>query len=228
MTVTKRYNVPKFWLIGVKAKKYVVSPTTGPHSKHACVPLGVLLRDMLHVSHTMKESREILGREFVKVNGVVRKQHGFPVGMMDVVEIDGDFYRVLPSRKGLYLFRTDSKDGALRLARISNKIHVKGKKIQLSLHDGCNMLVDKDEFKTSDVVVVDVLHKIIKDNIKFEKGSFAMITDGHNAGFSGVIESIDRNLRTVTMTAGDRKVLVPIKYVFVVGRSQPAVNIGEA
>ena len=53
-----------------------------------------------------------------------------------------------------------------------------------------------------------------------------MVTGGNNTGFKGTIESIDRVLKTVVMAAGDTKLPVPIRYVFVVGKTSPLVNIG--
>src|SRR3989338_6388677 len=187
MTVTKRYVVPKFWQIEVKAKKYVVSPLPGPHSKMTCIPLGVVLRDILHCAHTMNEAKEILKKGFVKINGIVRKEHGFPVGLMDVVDVGGEFYRVLPRKNGINLFKVD----------------------------------------TNDVVVIDIEHNLVKETIKFEKGSLAIVTAGNNTGLMGTIESIDRNLRTVVMSAGKEKFIVPIKYVFVIGHGKPVISIGE-
>ena len=227
MAVTKRYVVPKSWPIEVKAKKYVVSPVPGPHSMMTCIPLGVVLRDIIHCARTMNEAKEILKKSFVKLNGIVRKEHGFPVGLMDVVDVGGEFYRILPGKNGIYLFKTDAGDAAVRLAKIKNKSHIKKKKLQLNLHDGSNLLVDKDDFKTSDVIVIDIEHNLVKETIKFEKGSLVIVTAGNNTGLVGTIESIDRNLRTVVVSAGKEKMIVPIKYVFVIGHGKPVISIGE-
>lgn len=227
MAVTKRYNVPKFWSVKLKANKYVVSPTPGPHSKMQCIPLGIILREKLHHARTMKEARQILRGGMVKVNGSVRKEHGFPAGLMDIVEISGDFYRIMPGKNGFYLSKTDAEDAAVRLARIANKTQIKKKKIQLNLHDGSNILVDKDDFKTSDVIAINIAQKMIKSTIRFEKGSFAIVTGGNSMGLSGVIESIDRKLKTVVLADGDNKLLVPIKYVFVAGKEKPVIRMGE-
>lgn len=227
MAVTKRYVVPKFWPIEVKAKKYVVSPVPGPHNKMTCIPLGVVLRDMFHYARTMNEAKEILNKKFVKINGTIRKEHGFPVGLMDVIDVDGDFYRVLPGKKEIQLFKITAADANVRLAKIKNKTHVKKKKIQLNLHDGSNILVEKDDFKTSDVIVIDIEHNLIKETIRFEKGSLAIVTAGNNTGLVGTIESIDKHLRTVVMAADKKKSIVPIKYVFVIGHDKPVVSIGE-
>lgn len=226
MTITKRYGVPKFWPIEVKAKKYVVSPRPGPHSKMGCAPLGVILRDILKHGRTMKEVKQILGSGAVKINGAVRKDHAFPVGLMDVVDVGGDFYRLLPDKKGLNLFNISPDDAEVRLAKIRNKTYIKKNKVQLNLHDGSNIVLDKDDYRTSDVIVL--VANTIKDVIRFEKGAIAVVTDGHNAGLSGTIESIDKNLRSVVLSSGSSRIPVPIKYVFVVGRDKPVIKLNEA
>ncbi len=222
MAVTKRYTAPTFWPLEVKASKYVVSPAPGPHSKRACIPVSLILRDVLKHAHTMKEAREILVRGAVKVNGIARKERNFPVGLMDVVDIDGDCHRMVPSKNGLRLIKAD--EPSVRLAKIVNKT-VRGKNlVQLNLHDGTNMLVSKDEYKTSDVIAIDIEKKTIKQHIKFEKGCFAIVTDGHNRGVFGKIHSIDKKLKTVSLVDGDATVLVPIKYVFIVGSEKPLIT----
>ena len=225
MAVTKRYNAPKFWAVRIKEKKYVVSPLPGPHSKRECAPLGIVLRDMLGFARTMNEARTILAGGTIKVNDTVRKGYGFPVGLMDVIDIDGNFYRVVPSKKGLSLYKTSS-DTHTRLAKIKNKTVVNGKKTQLNFHDGSNMLVEKDNYNTLDVVSIDTTHNTIKDAIKFEKGSFAVVTGGNNTGFRGRIESINRALKTAIIDGGETKLSVPIRYVFVVGKDSPVVDMG--
>lgn len=226
MAITKRYGVPKFWPVQTKAKKYVVSPRPGPHSTMSCIPLGLVLRDVLGYARTMKEAKQILLAGHVTINGVARKDHNFPAGLMDLIDMDGEFYRVVPGKKGLRLIRAPPYEANTRLAKIKNKVHVKKGRIQLNLHDGSNMLIDKDDYKTSDVIVME--NNKIKDVIRFEKGTVAVVVSGHNAGAVGTIESIDRNLRTVMLSAGDKKLPVPIRYIFVVGKDKPAVSLDAA
>ncbi len=225
--VTKRNMAPRFWPISVKENKYVVSPTPGPHNKTECIPLLIALRDFLKIAGTMKEVKELLNSGIVKVNGINRKDLGFPLGLMDILEIDGDYYRIVPSKYGLKLLTTDEKDGEIKLAKIRNKTHVKSKRLQLNLHDGTNIFVDKDDFKTSDVVMINIKNGSILNTLKFDKGNVAVVTDGNNRGLIGKIETIDKKLKTVSLINGERSVLVPLRYVFVVGHHKPEIKIGE-
>jgi small subunit ribosomal protein S4e len=225
MAVTKRYAAPRFWPLEVKAKKYVATPLPGPHSKSACIPISIILRDMLKHAHTMKEAREILVRGVVRVNGSVRRERNFPVGLMDIVDIDGECYRVVSAKYGLKLIKAD--ETGIRLAKIINKTSRGKNLVQLNLHDGTNMLVSKDEYKTNDVIVIDIEKKTIKQHIKFDKGCFAIVADGHNCGMFGKVHSIDRKLNTVTLEDGDNKIIVPLRYIFIVGHQKPEITVSE-
>ncbi|MDI6720862.1 MAG: 30S ribosomal protein S4e, partial [Candidatus Aenigmarchaeota archaeon] len=101
MAQLKRLAAPKFWPIERKVKKFIAVPSPGPHPASYSMPLGVLLRDVLKCVRTMKEANLILGKGFVRVDGITRKSKNFPIGLMDVVCIGKDFYRVVPHNRSL-------------------------------------------------------------------------------------------------------------------------------
>ena len=103
MSKLKRLPSPKFWPIERKTKKYVIKPKPGPHSLERSLPLGLIIRDILKHAETLKEAKEILNQEIVKIDGVVRKEHNFPVGLMDVLIIGDEHYRILAGKRGLFL-----------------------------------------------------------------------------------------------------------------------------
>jgi len=53
----KRYNAPKSWAIKRKERKYIMRLSPGPHNKKMSVPLNIVLRDMLSLSDTKKETK---------------------------------------------------------------------------------------------------------------------------------------------------------------------------
>jgi small subunit ribosomal protein S4e len=190
-----------------------------------CIPLVIAIRDFLKIAQTMNEVKHLLNNNMVRVNGIIRKEPGFPIGLMDILEIDGDYFRIVPSKYGLTLIATNESDGAIRLSKIQNKTHLKEKKLQLNLHDGSNMLTNKSELMTNDVIAINLKDNEITSTIKFDKGNVAVVTDGNNRGLVGKIDHIDKKLRTVSIAKGHEKFLVPIKYVFVVGATKPEVNL---
>lgn len=227
MSKLKRLAAPPFWPIEVKTKKYVVKPMPGPHSLKTSIPLGVLLRDILKYAETMKESKQILYNGVVKVDGKVRKEHSFPVGLMDIVEIDNEIYRILANKKGLYLKKIEKKE-LFKLARIEDKQYLKGTKLQLNLHDGKNMVVGKDEYKTGDVLVLDLNNKI-KQTLKFNVNAVAMIISGRNIGEIVTIKKIiitkSPQPNIVVVDLHGSEVPVPKDYIFVLGIVKPVISV---
>ena len=138
----KRKPAPKFWPIHRKELPWVVKPSSGPHSLQSCLPLTLVLRDMLQVTETRKEGKLILSEGKVQVNGIVRKQDDFPVGLMDVISMpdSNQYYRVVPSHKGLVVSPISKEDAKYKLLRVDDKSTISGG-IQVALHDGTNMTV---------------------------------------------------------------------------------------
>jgi len=54
-----RLAMPKAWKIKRKGIKWVTRPLPGPHSFKLGLPLNVLLRDILKLSKTTKETKSI-------------------------------------------------------------------------------------------------------------------------------------------------------------------------
>lgn len=231
MSILKRLAAPKFWKIERKTKKFTISPRAGPHAKEACLPLGVVIRDYLKITENLKETKKLLNQRVVKVNGRVRTDHRFPVGLMDIIELGEEkAYRILPTKHGLDLKEIKDKD--VKLSKIINKTCVKGGKIQLNLHEGWNVLIDskdKDKFNTGDTLVFNLKKNEIKDIIKFKEGNLALIIGGSNIGKLGKIEKIkvirSPHPNMVTLIVDGSKIAVPIHYVFVVGKDKPVIEL---
>lgn len=186
--IIKRKAAPRLWKFARNTKKrFAIAPLPGPHPMEKCLTLGYILRDMLGFAETAKEARIILNRGIVKVDGKVRKDIGFPIGLMDVLAIGDKTWRVLPGGAGLEL--KPAADEQVKLLKVVNKCHVNGK-TQINFHDGRNMLVDKDIYKTSDVVVYDLASKAVKGVVQFKRGTLVMIAEGKNRGKMGRVEDI--------------------------------------
>ncbi len=227
----KRLAAPAFWPVEKKTKKYVMDPKPGPHSKKGSMPLGLVIRDILKYAQSSKEADMILRGGHVKVNAKVRKERRFSVGLMDVISMGDDHYRVLPNKRGLSIFKIDKKEAGTRLAKIVNKTCVKGGKYQLNLHDGSNILIDKDSYFTEDIILLDVEQNKIKDVIKFEKGSKALVIGGRNMGsivtISDIITTRSSMPNQIVVELGGKVFTLPHNYVFPVGRESPVISLGE-
>lgn len=224
----KRYFAPKAWQINRKQSSYITKQNPGPHSGKMSIPLNVILRDMLNYSSTTKESKIILTKKNILVDGKRRKECKFPVGLFDVIEFKdiNKSYRVLLNKKGkLTLIEVGNDESNIKPCSIINKTSVKGK-IQLNLNDGKNILVDKDGYKTGDTLSLELPKLSIKKHIGLKKNVLIYLIGGKHIGEVGKVKDIVRNRIMYEGENGD--VIETLKkYAFVIGEDKPIITISK-
>ena len=237
----KRFAAP--WPIPKKIKKWTIKPRAGPHPLHKCLPLGIILRDILKYANNLREVRIILNEEKVKIDGKVCHDYKFPVGLMDLFEIisTGEKYRLLLDAKGKMVLHPISDKTDFKLSRIENKTTVKNGNIQLNLHDGRNILVFvkdprspvENNFHTGDVLKINLPQQQILEHLKFERGNLALIIGGTHAGKIGEIQEIvvkhGPYPTVVSLKDKEGNEFQTIKdYIFIVGREKPLISLPES
>jgi len=232
----KRLAAPSQWYLPRKTYKWAVRPRPGPHSMKTSIPLIYIVRDYLGYAKTAREARKILNEGKVLVDGRVRKDYKFPVGIMDVVSIPetGEHYRVLPNRIGkLILHPISEEEAKLKPLRISNKRMVKGAKVQLNLHDGSNHLVtmdEKDKYRTAYTVLMKVPEREVVEVIPFEVGAYVFVTQGKNVARKGKIVEVRQFPMgwpdVVTIEDENGELFDTLKeYAFVIGKEKPEISL---
>ena len=238
----KREVSPPFWPIHRKEFTWTVKPRPGPHPINRCIPLVLIVREILGLAKTRKEARKIISQGKIKVDGRVRRDDRFPAGLMDVVSIPDlkANYRILPSKKGLGLYPIDEKEAGFKLCRIENKTTVRGGHVQLNLHDGRNILIrvedpakaEEDKYRTLDTLMISVPDQEIIEHLRMEEGMLAILIDGKNIGKHGVISSIEeqpgrkRRRLLVNIEDEDGKIYQSIlDYAFVIGDKTSRISL---
>jgi small subunit ribosomal protein S4e len=241
----KRKPAPRFWPIRRKEFTWVVKPSPGPHSFENCMPLAIIVRDVLGFAKTRKEAKTIVSQGKVYVDGVIRRKDDFPIGLMDVISIPdvGKDLRVLPSYKGLILNEINKEEAKFKLCRIEDKTIVSNEHVQLHFHDGSNMLIKvadsknqkEDVYETLDTLKVSFPEKQIVEHTRMKEKVFAIITGGKNIGKHGKIVEIEKaegkKRRNALVTIEDEKgnrYQTILDFVFAVGETQPLVSLMEA
>src|SRR6266705_1754094 len=106
----KRKPAPGFWPIKRKERTWAPNTRPGPHSREKSIPLVIVIREILGYARTAKEATRIISTGNVKIDGVVRRDHRFPVGLMDVLQVEGagQIFSILPKHNmiGLGPFQT--------------------------------------------------------------------------------------------------------------------------
>ncbi len=241
----KRKPAPKLWPIHRKEAVWTVMPKPGPHSLARSLPLALIVRDMLGFAKTGKEAKNIISHGKVMVDGKVRRDERFLVGLMDVVSIvdTNKSYRVLPSKKGLFLHPIKSDEAAFKLYRIEDKTFVKGGHLQLDLHDGTNFLADVGNsqtpeeavYQTLDVLKINVSDRELLGHAKMVVGANAIVIGGKNMGKCGKVTTIEKKpnqkrrdlIVTIEDTNGDQFQTI-LDFVFILGDDETSLSLPEA
>lgn len=229
-TRVKRQLAPMFWTIKRKEGQFVMRVNPGPHPAKTSYPLGIVLRDVLKVASTGYEVDRILKAQKVKVDGVIRRDPNFAIGLMDVVELAmGQAYRMVP-KNGVLLspIAIDEAEKGLKLIKITSKTSIKGKKMQYGFHDSKTLISDQN-LKVGDTCVVNFPAANINSHIAFEKGATALIITGENAGAVGKIEDIQDGVFSLPKRAlvsfEDKSVELPVEMVMAVGTDRPVIKV---
>lgn len=230
----KRLATPRPLVLPRKIHPWIVRPSPGPHPKEFCIPLLVVLRDYLHLCDSAREGKRILRARKVLVDNRVITDHKFPVGFMDVISIpDMDrYYRVLFDPRGKFqLIDIDKEHSQWKLCRIKNKHYTKGGKIQITLHDSRNILVDpKDakKYKVGDTLKISIPDQKILDHYPLKEGYIAMIISGRHAGQINVISGYKVTRGPMpNMVYFEGGISTIKECTFVVGKTRPEITLPE-
>jgi len=233
MAKLKRLLAPRFWKIRKKHRVWTVSPRPGPHKKFESIPLQIILRNILKITDSGSEARTIIKKGEILVDGKVRKDHAYPAGLFDVITIPkiSKNYRVVPSSAGLALIEISDKESKLKICKIQNKVKYRGDRTQLNLHDGKNILVDKDEYNTGDSLVIELPSLKILNHLRLEKGMLGVITSGKNEGELGELKEIIlgkfKNPTKIVCNISGKETEVLKDHFFVVGKDNPIIKLSE-
>jgi small subunit ribosomal protein S4e len=238
----KREAAPSFWLIHRKEFTWAVKPRPGPHPIHQCVPLAVMVREMLGLAKTRKEAKKIISQSKIMVDGKVRRDERFPGGLMDVVSIPelGENYRVMPSEKGLILHPISGEEAKFKICRIEKKKTLNKGYVQVDLHDGRNFQIHvenpqnpaEDVYPTLDTLTISIPGQEILEHLKLGKEMLALFVDGNNIGKHGTIVSIEEQtgqkrrdfLVTIKDENGETFQTI-LDYAFIVGDKTSRISL---
>ncbi|MFX1518414.1 MAG: 30S ribosomal protein S4e [Promethearchaeota archaeon] len=239
----KRLASPRLWQIRRKETMWAPRTRPGPHPLNKSIPLQIIIRDMLGHAKTIRETKKVLADGNVFVDGIIRKDLRFPVGLMDIIEIKkiDTFYRILPHpTKELILHEIEKEEAKFKLCQITNKVTVKKGNIQLNLHDGRNILLKvqdstnptEDIYKTRDVLQLALPNYEIINNLKFEEKAHAIIIGGKNAGLVGRINEIEKRIgyhaSVVTLENPQGELFeTALEYAFPIGDIEPIISLPQ-
>lgn len=227
----KRLLAPSFWRVSRKETKWVVTPRPGPHPKSFSIPLSIILTHIIAIAETTGEAKKIIRKGDVLVDGKRRKDYGYAVGLFDVVTIPKikKTYRVVPAVKGLNLIEISEKESNLKVFKITDKTILKKGKIQLNLHDGKNLLVENNNYKPGDSLLVELPMLKIVEHIPLVKGTIGIVSKGADAGELGKVKEFMKGTlkepQKIVCEINDTDRIISKSNFIALGKDKPVIKI---
>ncbi len=222
----KRFAAPKTWHVNRKKIKFITKPAPGPHSLQNGIALGALLKEILKYASTTKEAKKMMHTDEIKVDGKARKDFRFPVGIFDILEFSktGERFRVILDKNGkIGVLKISNEEAAVKPCKIIGKKMVKGH-VQLNLHDGKNITVDKDNYKVGDTVILKLPGQELSKHIKMGKKAAIFLTGGKHIGEIGIVDDIIQN-KIIYRDQKNNLIETSKEYSFAVGDSKPLIGL---
>ncbi len=215
----KRLTMPRSWPLTRKTDIWVQKPNPGGHSDEMCMPLGLILRDVLGLAHSQREAKRMVATRKVMVDGRIETDVGRGVGLMDVLTVGEDNFRCILDQNGKLRYRSISdKAAASKLCRVMGKNTIRGGKTQIHLHDGRNIIVeDAKQYNSGDTLVISLPDQEVSGHHAFGEGVQAYLTGGSHIGTTASVVSRDIKRSSKANEVQFEDFGTVADYVFVIG-----------
>lgn len=221
----KRLTAPRQWNFSRKGTTFILRPNPGAHCLEQGMPLGLIIRDLLHLTKTMAEAKKIIHSKEILVDGVRRLDHRFIVGLFDVLTISPlkKNYRMLLDAKGrLVVNEISAAESAIKLCKVVGKSVLPGGQIQYHLHDGKNLVI-KGQAHIGDTFVLSLPAFQMKEILSLKPGATVFLIKGRHSGDTGILKSIKGS--EAMYTASEQEIDTLKEYLFVVGSGKPMITL---
>jgi small subunit ribosomal protein S4e len=210
-----RQEIPRKWPIKKKGTVYVIRPNSSIENG---IPLLIALREMLGVAQDRREVKSIIHSRYILMNEKPAKDEKNTLALLDTLRIIPmkKSYRLELSDKGKFCFREIKEEEAARkIAKLSNRKMLKGKKVQLNFSDGRNFLSDI-RCEIDDSAVINLKEGKIEKILPLKEKARAIIFAGKHSGKSGEITSLNKQEKIARIKTDDGEINILVKQLMVV------------
>ena len=204
-----------------KSVKWLLAPSPGPHKKAESISAGVLMRDVLNKAGDLREVKKILNSNAFVVDGRKVKDEKRAIGLMDIVALPSEnkSYRMSLSGPRLVPKEIKGAQAGRKYLKVSGKHTLKGKKTNITFHDGRNYLGD-NHIKTGDTCVFSVPEFKLLSHIKLAPGVSCLVIEGKHVGeiakLERIIERPGSHGAEAVLTGPSGEFITVAKYLFAV------------
>lgn len=230
--ILKRSMAPNFWGLAKKQKRFVTRTRPGPHNMKSSIPLTVLLRDILRVTKTYNESKSVITEGNIHVDGKVRTDTHFPVGLMDVIEINkiNQIYRLVPSNNLLSPLLISTEEKNMKLCKVIGKKSLNQNTYQYSLHDGRNISLNTEtDISVGSTLKLEIPSQKVLKVLELKKDNLVALIGGQNKGNFGKVINIKSSSITrpeiLEIEVNTNLIEAPSKMTMVVGENKPELHL---
>lgn len=229
----KRRAAPRSWTIPRKGTKWVKRPAPGPHAQDESVPLLLVLRDLRHLAANAREARQLVGSGAVRVDGKVVKDLARGIGLLDTLSFAAplnEHFRLLKDRRGkLTLVAIPAAEASMKLGRVRFKHAVRGGKVEVTLHDGRNLLVPPTTpYKVGDSLKLELPGQKVVGHLPLAPGQLAYVAGGSHVGEIARVERIEVLNSPQPNRVHFKEGFSTVKqYVFIIGDTAPQITLPE-
>jgi small subunit ribosomal protein S4e len=229
----KRRAAPRSWTIPRKGSKWLKRPSPGPHAQEQSIPLLLVLRDLRHIVTSAREARVLLRSGAVKVDGKVAHDLSRGLGLMDTLSLAAPLdahFRVVRNRRGkLSLVAIPSTEATVKIGRVRFKHTVPSGRVEVTLHDGRNLLVPASTpYRVGDSVKIALPDQKVVGHLPLAPGSLAYVAGGSHVGELARVDRVEvRNSSQPNLVHFKEGFSTIKEYVFVVGQNTPEVTLAE-
>jgi small subunit ribosomal protein S4e len=229
----KRRAAPRSWTVPRKGTKWILRPRPGPHPQDRSIPLLLVLRDLQRIVVSAREARILVRSGAVRVDGKVASDLARGVGLMDTVSLASPLdrhYRLVTDRRGkLVLASIPSTEATVKIGRVRSKHAAKGGKVEVTLHDGRNLLVAASTpYRVGDSLKIGLPDQKVLEHLVLKPGALAYLAGGSHVGELARVEKVEvRNSPQPNLVHFKEGFSTIKEYVFVVGEAAPGVTLGE-
>jgi small subunit ribosomal protein S4e len=220
----KRIATPRTWNIPRKTNVFITRPKSGAHSKSLSTSLNTVIKEMLGLAATTKESKNIIHSQEVLVDAKRRHDERANVGFFDTVSFPAlsAHYRIGFTTGGiLTAFDIPAEEATLKLCAIVGKGIIVGGKTQLRASDG-RTFIGLDSVAIGDSLLITLPSQEVKAHFPLKEGVAVMVYKGKYAGKQGMVEKAVG--ASVVITTPEGPFSTKRSYVFVTGDKKQALK----